>query len=394
MTYEKPSQAAKRLGVTSRTIQKWAADGRIPNAYKMADQWMIPADFTTPTAKNTVTPGAMLGPLRPPATLLNSTFRPGTCLDHIRSLSDEDERNIAYAEYCYFTGLVEEAVRIATPYLESKNPTHRHTACLVCIFSNLSRGHLHLARFALALLEESLAADPGTAKIPQVYSLRVWVAHAASMLLDWPLPEGTEPLEDWIRYLPGGMKLFACFLIAYELCQLNKYQGAHAVAKIAVALPEQQYVLPKIYCKLIDVIAQVNMKNIKAAETQFMAAWNLAQADGFIEPFAEQYLSMQGIVDRCLKNSYPEDYKRITESAAVFAKSWRKMHRSDEEPHFADKLSITEFAIAMMYTRSWSAKEIAAHLDMSVRTVYRHISNIYTTLGITNVAELREYMVN
>ena len=48
MTYETPSRAAKRLGVTTRAIQKWAVEGRIPGATKMAGTWMIPADFTTP----------------------------------------------------------------------------------------------------------------------------------------------------------------------------------------------------------------------------------------------------------------------------------------------------------------------------------------------------------
>jgi len=55
-------------------------------------------------------------------------------------------------------------------------------------------------------------------------------------------------------------------------------------------------------------------------------------------------------------------------------------------------LTVTEFSIAMLYARDWSAKEIAEHFNISVRTVYRHISNIYATLNIGSVAELKKYV--
>ena len=83
MKFEKPSQTAKRLGVTPRAIQKWAIEGRIPYAHKVAGQWMIPVGFTAPSDKSEAvksknTTSNMLRPA--PKSLLNAGFEPGGCL--------------------------------------------------------------------------------------------------------------------------------------------------------------------------------------------------------------------------------------------------------------------------------------------------------------------------
>ena len=39
MKYETVKEAAERLGVTARTVQKWAAAGKIPGAMKAGRDW-------------------------------------------------------------------------------------------------------------------------------------------------------------------------------------------------------------------------------------------------------------------------------------------------------------------------------------------------------------------
>ena len=109
MTYETPSQTAKRLGVTPRAVQKWAVEGRIPGANKVAGNWMIPADFQEPTPKGGQTPVVNI-PMRQSTSLLNVEVQPGQCLAYVESLTDEDEKNLAYAEYCYYSGKPEKAI--------------------------------------------------------------------------------------------------------------------------------------------------------------------------------------------------------------------------------------------------------------------------------------------
>lgn len=351
---------------------------------------MIPSEFTAPTPKSAPT-APKAAPVRVPVSLLNSDCPPGECLAFIESIPDEEARRLVYAEYCHYTGNCKEALSITEPYLGNEDPVLRNTACLVNAFANLSSGHVHFAQFSIAILKKYYSAQ-GLSQIPQFHAMGLWTIHAVGTLLHIPY-DNTEPLEDWLRYLPDGLKLFACYLVAHRMCTENKFQGAHAVAKISVDLSSRRFVVSEIYCKLIDSVALVNLKRIEDAEKQFLAAWELASADGFLAPFSEHYLMLQGITERCLRTKDPEAYRRITEGAAVFSKNWRTLHNEEAGGSVSTELTITEFSIAMLYTRGWSAKEIAAHLDMSVRTVYRHISNIYAALGVRNVGELKAYVL-
>lgn len=48
MQFENAQQAAVRLGVTVRAIQKWAKEGRLPGAEKVGREWLIPAGIEGP----------------------------------------------------------------------------------------------------------------------------------------------------------------------------------------------------------------------------------------------------------------------------------------------------------------------------------------------------------
>jgi DNA-binding NarL/FixJ family response regulator len=52
------------------------------------------------------------------------------------------------------------------------------------------------------------------------------------------------------------------------------------------------------------------------------------------------------------------------------------------------KLSIREFEIARLVAEGFSSKEIAARLDLSVRTVEKHRANIMDKIGVHEVASL------
>jgi len=45
MQFETAKEAALRLGVTARAVQKWAKEGKIPGASLHGNSWMIPKDF-------------------------------------------------------------------------------------------------------------------------------------------------------------------------------------------------------------------------------------------------------------------------------------------------------------------------------------------------------------
>ncbi len=55
MEFENSKQAAQRLGVTVRAIQKWAKQGRIKDAY-FDHFWHIPKNFTEPLKASKTVP--------------------------------------------------------------------------------------------------------------------------------------------------------------------------------------------------------------------------------------------------------------------------------------------------------------------------------------------------
>ena len=46
MKFETASQAAERMGVTVRAVQKWAKEGKLEGAQKVGRDWMIPFGAT------------------------------------------------------------------------------------------------------------------------------------------------------------------------------------------------------------------------------------------------------------------------------------------------------------------------------------------------------------
>ncbi len=46
MKFETAKETAEKLGVTVRTVQKWASSGKLAGAYKSGRDWLIPNDAT------------------------------------------------------------------------------------------------------------------------------------------------------------------------------------------------------------------------------------------------------------------------------------------------------------------------------------------------------------
>ena len=48
MQFENAKQAAERMNVTVRAVQKWAKEGRLPGSYFDNRIWWIPKNITEP----------------------------------------------------------------------------------------------------------------------------------------------------------------------------------------------------------------------------------------------------------------------------------------------------------------------------------------------------------
>jgi len=400
MDYISVKEAAGRWGVTVRRVQQCCKDGLIPGAAKFGRAWMVPKDAKLPAEEaqnasaisNSIPDVYQLAPFRQAMPLLCSSYEPGHCKEFIQSLPDEDDRNIALGEYYYFSGQAEKAVKLLEPYLDSHDPALRFSASFVCSFANLSRGHIHLAHFAMQNLQTQVRIGLKSDSPSKFHAMGILTATAASVLLHRPLPN-MPPLRDYLRWLPGGLKLWGCYVLAHQAYLEKDYAGALAMAEMGLALSPESYPIAEVYTRLVAVMALMNLKQPERARAHMDAAWKLAKPDDLIEPFGEHHGLLQGMIEVYFQKDMPKDFERIIAITYAFSAGWRKVHNPETKHDVADNLTTTEFTIAMLYSRGWTVKEIGSHMKLSERRVRTHLETIYGKLHIKNRSDLTQYML-
>ncbi len=388
MEFETVALAAKRLSVTPRAVQKWAKDGKISGAFKSGRDWLIPKTFTPFSDFNTISYNNQIQPLP----LLNGCFPIGKALEYIDSLEDEDEKNIALSEYYYYTGDAETATRYAEPYLDSGNPILRISAALMCVFSNLVSEHAHLTDFAVHIISEELEKAEKNPLDDELYALLVLSAATVEVQFQVKTRKAP-PLENYVKYLKGGLKLFACYVLAFRVYLRGDYHRCLAIADTALLLSEKTYPLSFSYLNIISAIALINLKESKYANKRMEEAFKSARPDNLIMTFVEHYSLFGGMTEVYFKKNHPKDYEAIISATKHFNNSWYKIHNNDTEDLVADNLTTTEFTIAMLYNRNWRIKEIAEHMDLSERTIKNYLQIIYEKLCINGKKGLSQYMM-
>lgn len=397
--YQTAQEAAERLGLSVRTIQKQASEGRISGAQRHGRSWLIPVDYAPAqsTPQEAAVPDGVpdvyqLTPFRQAMPLLNSAYPPGQVMAFIEAMPDADDRAIALGEYYYFAGQAEEAAKTVEVYLDSHDPALRHSASLICTFANLGRGHTHLAHFAMNRLKEQLTAGFHIESPVRFHAMGVFTATTAAVLMHLPT-DHIPPLEPYLKHLPGGMKLFACYVLAHQAYLKKDFVRCLTVAEMGLALSPQDYPIAAVYTHIAAAMALMNMKRPEDAKQHMAEAWRLAQPEGLLQPFVEHHGLLQGLVEVYFRKAAPDVLPRIIELTNVFSAGWRKIHNDQTGNDVADNLTTTEFTVAMLYSRGWHAKEIAEHLEISLRTVNRHIAAIYEKLGVSNRDMLGRFML-
>ncbi len=396
--FETVKQASVRLGVTPRAIQKWAASGKIIGAVKHGKTWLIPKNSDvaeenkTDNIPNSIPDVYQLSPFRIAMPLLNSYYPVGKAMEYIGAISDPDDRNIALGEYYFFSGQSDKAVSIVAEYQDSHDPSLRFSANLIATFANLAGGHTHLTRFAMQNLQTQVSMGLKTDAPSNLHAIGIFTATASAVLLHLPVPQ-IPPLEEYLRYLPKGMKLYACYILAHKAYLQKDYSRALAIADTGMSVSEELYPIPFIYLHIISAIALINLKRSDEAMLRIGKAWDIAQKDNLLQPFAEHHGLLQGLIENFFKDKYPEIHKKIDKITYAFSAGWRAIHNPDTSHEVADNLSTLEFTIAMLYSRNWTAAQIGKHLGLSERTVYNRIDGIYSKLGISDKTQLDKYML-
>lgn len=434
MEYMSVREAAEKWGISQRYAQRYCTEGRIDGAVKFGGAWAIPSDAEKPAdrrrtvgktgsaadKKRTAAEGVFdkaermiltefaggsaaradaaapvagsKGGLRVAMPLLNTPWSPGAAMESIVKMEDADTRNIALAEYYYFSGRSEKASDIVEEYLTHTDLALRLSACWLYAYANLALDRIPRTRQAMAQVKATVRAmDENTPAIYRAYAM--CVAIGASVLLHLPVPESLGSIRDFLPSLPPGFRLFALYMQAHRAYLDGKYDVCIGISETALALESTLYPIPAIYLHLVSTMGYINLKQSKRARAHLLEAWKIAQPDDMIEPFGEHHGLLGGMLEAVLRKDYPDDFKRIIAITYSFSAGWRKIHNPDTGHHVADDLTTMEFTIAMLAARGWSNKEIGAHLGISTNTVKMHISSVLRQLGIPQRKDLAQFML-
>ena len=396
MNYITVRQAAQAWNLSERRVQKYCTQGRIPGARKFGHAWQIPAGASKPSdgrraGPEQTAPGRSRGgecrtTLLP---LTNPPFSPGQCQAAILHMPEGPARDMAQAEYLYFSGQAEAAARAAERYLHARNRETRLSANLLYAYANLSAGRIQQVRCALGEVQRTLTAD----RDPQRSAAAVFVAATASVLLHLPLPDGMPPARDFLPLLPTGLRAFALYVQAHYLYLREEYDKSAGVVEATLAMGAENYPIPAIYLHLVAVMDYMRLRRPESAQAHLLAAWDKARPDDLIEAFGEHHGLLGGMLEAVIKPGWPEDFRRIIEITYRFSAGWRKVHNPDTGDRVADNLTTTEFTMAMLAARGWTNREIARHLNISADTVKRHLSRAMDKLGGTHRQDLKPYML-
>lgn len=393
--------AAQRWNVTERLVQRLCAEGRIEGAVKFGRSWGVPVNARKPNDPRRADSALQATPPRPrrvPGSLaglmplMNTPFAPGTCAEFVDSLAPGSRRDIAQAEFYYFSGRPQEAVAAATRYLVSEDFDTRLSACLICAYANLPLGRIDRAKRALEAARGAIAA--ASEEIPQLRAAEAFIAQTASVLLHLPTPEGLPRAQYVLPLLPPGLRAFACYVQAHAIYLAGDYAQSLGIAQTALMTQEDVYPIPSIYLHLIAVMDLMSMRETDRAREHLLAAWELARPDDLIQAFGEHHGLLGGMLEAELKPWWPEDFKRIIAITYRFSAGGRRIHNPATGDDVADDLTTTEFAASMLAARGWTNQEIAQHMGVSVNTVKSYISRSLTKLGVKRRQDLGRFMLS
>lgn len=299
---------------------------------------------------------------RLPMPLMSAAAEPGKLDEAVAHIAAHDAElgRIARAEAHYFRGQPEEAHANAAPFLDHSDPALRISANFICAYADLTLGKIWETRECLTNIA-AMRNDESIKATPALHASYVLFYAASSVLLhlSTPYPPGT--FAKHIAALPEGLRLFGIYALAHHAYLFGEYGRCVGMAE--------------------------------AARRHFMGAWDIALADNLIEEIGEHHGLLQGVLETCLKEDYPEHYARVIDITYRFSEGWRRLHNPETGAHVTSDLTTTEFSIAMLASRGWSNTEIANHLGISTGTVKNRLSMAYAKLGIASRAELTKYLL-
>jgi LuxR family maltose regulon positive regulatory protein len=211
---------------------------------------------------------------------------------------------------------------------------------------------------------------------------RLWIAQgnperASELVQQCNIKMSNIPADGEIPYLqePAYLSLLRLQLargetdaaLALSERLLNKLEGANRVGRLIETL-------------VLQALAYQGMKDTHQAVAILEKAFALGQAEGYTRVFLDEGEPMAKLLYQARSHKTPAGY------AAELLSAMGNASGSGGLPAklLIDPLTLRELEVLRLIEAGYSNQEIAAKFVISVPTVKRHISNIYTKLGVSS----------
>lgn len=312
--------------------------------------------------------------------LVSRAFSVGKARETIASIEDDEERRMALAEYYQYTGDAEKAIVYARPFLNHEDLSLRLSAHIVCFVSGLASLDVDGAKDAFFALE-NIDLEENTEAVGMYFT------NVFKIML-YLKDEEIKVSNNIPEILSEGAKLFVLFILALREYFKDKYENSIGMAKAGLMLGGERYPVAGIYLHLISAASMVRIKHSHEAQKHFKLAYSLASADGFIAPFAMQYIMLAGLNKSIIKPQDADSYRIISRYADNFINAWIGVHNNMIGRHRKYKLTKTEHITETLFRKGLSIKEIAHLMNISVNTVKRHLAVVYQKTGAKRRSDL------
>ena len=230
--------------------------------------------------------------------LINAAFEPGNARKAAESFADRDFREIAIAEFYYFTGQAQKCSDQVDIYIMSSRLELKLSACMLYVYSNLTLGNAKASERGLEIIRECLRKEMAAPTSERNTAYCVFAGYAGTVLLHL----STEELPDMKKYmssLPQGLRFFAASVISHALYLNGEYSRALGICDAALFSCKEIYPVGMIYLYCVIAMCEISLKNQAEAEKAILTAWKLAEKDELIEPFIELHGLLQQDLDIC-----------------------------------------------------------------------------------------------
>lgn len=138
--------------------------------------------------------------------LINTAFEPGNARKAAESFADRDFREIAIAEFYYFTGQAQKCSDLVEIYIMSSRLELKLSACMLYVYSNLTLGNAKASERGLEIIRECLRKEMAAPTSERNTAYCVFAGYMGTVLLHL----STEELPDMKKYmssLPQGLRI-------------------------------------------------------------------------------------------------------------------------------------------------------------------------------------------